>query len=140
MPPLSDLHRDVIAAIQLVPRFNRERFDMRMTKHYCGAPACALGNLRVLDRALVERIQEHNTGLFLARLSNHIKSPEQWRDHAIKWLKDQGVDYYKVTAQVNGGATMNTSGAASVDTLPAAVSPESEFHMLIARLREKQSV
>lgn len=141
MPPLSNLHRDVIAAIQLVPRFIKDRFFMGYTKHKCGTPACALGNIRALDKALGDRLENPDYSvaywhLFKSSLQTTIKTPEQWRDHAIKWLAEQGVDYYKVTAgQEPKAGLASTDSPADIATPAPAVSPESEFHMLMQRIK-----
>lgn len=110
---LSQLHQDVITAINLVPRFVADRFDMRFIQHSCETPACAKGNINSLDRELGRRIWSNTRytssydELFGQCLHVTIKTPADWRDHAIAWLKLKGVDYYEVT------------GTARVATLPS---------------------
>lgn len=107
MKQLSQLHQDAIAAINLVPRFVADRFDMGRFHHPCRTPACAIGNLCALEPALGYRLKGFQLrsnpvwgALFHSRLERTIKTPAQWRDHAIAWLKLQGVDYYEVTGAV----------------------------------------
>lgn len=103
---MNQLYRDVIAAIDLVPKFNHDAFDMLILKHPCGTPSCAKGNIWALDIDLATRLTEFTMGennwhaLFGGSLQKTIKTPEEWRDHAIAWLAGQGIDYYEHGAKL----------------------------------------
>lgn len=112
---LSQLYLDVITAIgyALAGRFVEKEFNMGCFSN-CGTPSCALGHINVLAPEIARRFglgEDFNwkgsvstayrsayNDLFDWTLSKTIHTPQQWASHAIKWLAEQGVDYYEYVA------------------------------------------
>lgn len=84
-------------------------FNMRDFFHECGTPACALGwasrvpefaSIVLNDPKNIVKYCESVFGddayhhLFNGRVNKHIKTPQQWAEHARAFLKDNG---YEVT-------------------------------------------
>lgn len=107
--PLTDAERHVANVRRLIAYMrerNEPRFTMRQYRHECGAPACALGHAAVLFGERVPMSPQECSwwidferrtfgsvrfNLFAQALSSTIRTPQQWADHAERWLAAQGL-------------------------------------------------
>ena len=92
--------KDVLALADYMDGLNAPMFDMRVVRHPCGTPACALGHGFAWNLELTSRVSRclrtTDAGkwgeLFGGHLFQTIHTPQQWAAHARQWVREQGYE------------------------------------------------
>lgn len=102
---------NISTLIHFMDGLNDPRFTMLDFVHDCGAPACALGwasTVSAFGKHLDECFSEFSNRIFGGdaywHLFNggrhvHLKTPQQWADHARAFLKSEGHEVAPRTTQ-----------------------------------------